>query len=203
MITLYGSPKSSAGRCVWCLEEAGVAYENKALDMRTKEHKADWFLKINPNGKVPALVDGDLNLFESMAINFYIAEKYKPELLGKTMSDKALVSQWSFWASSELQNPIIQVFIQKVFMPEDKKDLKVIAENEEMLPELFSVLNQSLNGKKYLCGSEFTLADLNTASVASIAHAIGFNLAQYPNITSWLGAISERPGFQKYMSLRK
>ena len=81
MITLYGSARSSAGRCLWCLEETGVAYENKNVDMRTKEHQSEAFLKINPNGKVPAMVDGETKLFESMAINFYLADKYKPELL--------------------------------------------------------------------------------------------------------------------------
>ena len=73
MISIYGSPRSSAGRCVWAAEEAGVAYEVKAVDMRNQEHKSAEFLKLNPNGKVPAMKDGDISLFESMAINFYIA----------------------------------------------------------------------------------------------------------------------------------
>ena len=63
MITLYGSARTSAGRCLWCLEETGVAYENKNVDMRSKEHKSDAYLKINPNGKVPAMVDGATMMF--------------------------------------------------------------------------------------------------------------------------------------------
>lgn len=203
MITLYGSPRSSAGRCLWTLEEAGVAYTLKDVDMRNKEHKSPEFLKINPNGKVPALTDGDYTLYESMAINFYVAESYKKELLGHNAKDNGLVHQWSFWAISELQGPIIEIFIQKVFVPEDRRDHNVIENNMKKLPELFHVLNSSLEGKKYLVGNEFTLADLNTASVASIALAIGLDMAPYANITSWMGALSERPAFQKYMSLRK
>lgn len=65
MIKLYGSPKSSAGRCVWTLEEIGVPYELIGVNMQAKEHKSPEFLAINPNGKIPAMVDGDLTLFES------------------------------------------------------------------------------------------------------------------------------------------
>lgn len=203
MITLYGPARSSAGRCLWALEEAGVAYELKNIDMKNKEHKSESFLKINPNGKVPALTDGSLNLFESMAINNYIAEKYKPELLGLTIEERAITSQWSFWASSELQDPIIQVFIQKVFMPEEKRSQAIIDENLEKLPELFAVLNNSLEGKNYLNGKTFTLADLNVQSVVSIAPMIGFDMTPYKNIDSWMKAISDRPAFQKYANLRK
>lgn len=202
MITLYGSPRSSAGRCLWTLEETGVPYNIKDVDMRNKEHKSADFMRINPNGKVPAMVDGDVTLFESMAINFYLADAYKKELLGSTPAERGLVHQWSFWASSELQDPIIQVFIQKVFVPEDKRDLKVIEDNLKKLPELLSVLNSSLEAKNYLAGNQFTLADLNTASVVGICHAIGENLSAYPNIQTWLGAIADRPAFQKYQTLR-
>lgn len=202
MITLYGPARSSAGRCFWLLEELGLPYENKKVDLMNKEHKADWFLKINPNGKVPALVDGDVTLFESMAINYYLTEKYRPEFMGSTIGARANTHQWSFWAISEVQGPMIEIFIQKVFVPEGKKDLKVIEENEKLLPDYFNILNNALEGKKYLNGNEFTLADLNVASVVSIAHPIGFNLAPYKNVTSWLGAVAERPSFHKYMSLR-
>jgi glutathione S-transferase len=202
MITLYGSPKSSAGRCFWCLEEIGIPYTVKPVDFSTKEHKSEWFMKINPNGKVPALTDDALTLFESMAINFYLSEKYKPELLGKTIEEKAQVHQWSFWSIAELQAPIIQIFIQKVFVPAERRSQQVIDENEKMLPGLLTTLNHALENKKYLAGNEFTLADLNTASVASITHAIGYDLSAYPNIKSWLGHITERPAFIKYMGIR-
>lgn len=202
MITLYGSARSSAGRCVWALEEIGVPYTLKEVDMRNKEHKSAEFLKINPNGKVPAMVDGDLTLFESMAINYYLAEAYKKELLGKTPAEKGLVQQWSYWSIAEMQSPMIQVFIQKVFVPAERRDDKVIEENMNQIPALMSVLNNALEGKKYLVGNEFTLADLNTSSVIGIAHAIGFDMKPYSNVNAWLGAIADRPSFQKYMGMR-
>lgn len=202
MITLYGSARTSAGRCLWALEEAGVAYENKNVDFRAKENKSEAFLKINPNGKVPAMVDGETNLFESMAINYYIADKYKPELLGLTPEERAVTNQWSFWASSELQDPIIQVFIQKVFMPAEKRSQTVIDENLAKLPALMEVLDNALASKTYLNGKTFTLADLNTMSVVSIAPHVGFDLSAYKNVDLWMKAITDRPAYQNYAKLR-
>ncbi len=203
MIKLYGSPKSSAGRCVWTLEEIGVPYELIGVNMQAKEHKSPEFLAINPNGKIPAMVDGDLTLFESVAITEYLAAKYKPELLGKTIEEKAITNQWGHWAMSELQPPVIEIFIQKYFMPADKRDEAVIAKNFEKLPALFSVLEKKLENKKYLNGDQFTLADLNVASVAGIAHAIGYNFEGCDKVHDWVHAIAERPAFIKYMNLRK
>lgn len=202
MLTIYGSPRSSAGRCIWTLEEAGVSYALKEVDMRNKEHKSAEFLKINPMGKVPAMVDGDITLFESMAINYYIADTYKKELLGTNALERGLSMQWSFWASCELQPPVIEVFIQKVFVPEDKRDHKVIEKNLSKLPEFLAVLNNALADKKYLAGEQFTIGDINTASVVSICPMMGVDLSTYPHIKSWLEAISDRPAFQKYQGLR-
>lgn len=203
MITLYGPARSSAGRCLWCLEEIGVAYENKNISMQEKEHKSEAFLKINPNGKVPAMVDGNTTLFESMAINMYLAEKYKPELIGTTPEEKAATYQWSFWANSELQDPIIAVFIQKVFMPPEKRSEAIIEENMAKLPACFKILDNALDNKTYLNGKSFSLADLHTASVVNIAPHLGIDLSGYKNISLWLKAISDRPAFLKYSQLRK
>lgn len=203
MIKIYGPARSSTGRCLWCLEEVGVPYENVSIDMRAKEHKSPAFFKINPMGKVPALTDGDLNLFESFAINFYLADKYKPELLGKNSTEKGLVHQWSFWASSELQGPLIEILIQKMFMPDDRRDQASIDRNMECLPTLFTVLDNALNGKKYLVGDSFTLADLNVASVTGIAPAVGFDISAFRNVQAWMQGLTDRPAFQKYSELRK
>ncbi|MCB0362836.1 MAG: glutathione S-transferase [Bdellovibrionales bacterium] len=114
MVAIYGSPRSSSGRCFWCLEEIGIEYENKPINFREKQHKSPEYLKLNPNGKVPVLVDGDFVIWESLAINFYLAEAYKPQLLGSDIQHRGLVHQWSIWALADLQPPLIEAFIQSV-----------------------------------------------------------------------------------------
>lgn len=202
MVEIYGSVRSSTGRCVWCLEEVGIPYQHKVVDMKNKEHKSVDFLKLNPNGKVPVLKDGAFILFESMAINLYLAEKYKPMFLGKSSEEKALSYQWSFWAQSDLQDPLIQIFIQKVFVAEEKRDYKIIADSMQKLPQLFEVLDQALQSKKYLAGLEFTVADLNVCSVVQIAGSVDFDITPYSHVDRWSKTISERAAYRKYAALR-
>ncbi len=169
--------------------------------MANKEHKKEAYLKINPNGKVPALVDGDITLFESCAINNYLAETYKKELLGKTAKERALATQWSYWILTELQDPIIDIYIQKFFVPDEHRNQKVIDENVAKLPGLFTILNNHLATNKYLAGNEFTVADVNVGSIVSLASNIGIDVKVYSNVLNWIMTITERPGFRKYAAL--
>jgi len=204
MIKIYGSPRSSAGRCYLVLEEIGQAYENIPLEMMEKrEHKSPEYLKLNPNGKVPCLVDGNFVIWESLAINNYLADKYKPDLLGATAQERGHVQQWSIWALAELQPPMVEILIQTLFTPEDKRNPVVIAKAQEKIPPMLAVLDQALAGKDYLVGNKLTLADLNAGSVVNIAVALQIPLDQFPNIGRWLGRLKERPSFKKFTELRR
>jgi len=201
MIKIYGSPKSSAGRCFWCLEEVQVPYERVSINFKEREHKSENYLKLNPNGKVPLLLDNDFKIWESIAINFYLAEKYKPELLGKTLEQKALVQQWSIWAIAELQPPIIETFIQLVFVPEEKWDRQVIEKSTGKIPNLLKILDSQLRDQNYLVNDQFTLADLNVASIVGICKDIQYDISSYQNITKWLNQLSQRESFKKYSEI--
>ena len=93
---LYGIPASRAFRSIWAAEEVGVDYELVPTHFLGDSKKPD-YLQINPNGRVPTLVDGDLVLFESMAINLYLAKKYGGKLYPSDAADEARAIQWSFW----------------------------------------------------------------------------------------------------------
>lgn len=203
MIKIYGGQDTSAGRCYWTLEEVGALYETLPIDFRSKEHKGPEYLRMNPNGKIPVMVDGDFILWESMAINSYLAEKYQPTLLGRTLTDRALVSQWSFWALAEYQKPIIDLFIHKVFLPEAKRDAALMANMLLKIEPLNAILNQHLSDRNYMVTHEFTLADLNVASVARLNQYVGVDLATLPHIKSWLDQLSQRPAYQRLMQKRE
>lgn len=201
MINIYGSPKSSAGRCFWTLEEINQPYEAKPVNFREKEHQSDWFTKINPNGKVPVLTDGDFTIWESMAINFYLADKYESVLLGRSPEERGLVHQWSIWSIADLQPPLIDVFIQLTFVPEERRDHKKIEKSLEKLPKLLKTMESRLEDSEYLAGSEFSLADLNTMSVVNICGYVEHSLKDYPHIIKWQERVSKRSAYQRYMKL--
>ncbi|HEY8269443.1 MAG TPA: glutathione S-transferase family protein [Pseudobdellovibrionaceae bacterium] len=203
MIQIYGSPRSSAGRCFLMLEECGLPYEVRPLDMGKKEHKSASFLKLNPNGKVPCLIDNDFVLWESAAIVHYLADKYKPAMLGLNTEDKALVNQWTFWSMTEAQPPLVDILIQKVFVPEDKRDLALIARREQQVPALFEVLEKELINKKYLVADTYSVADVMAGSVMNMAMGLQVDLNPYPNIKSWLSVMRSRPAWVKFAELRQ
>lgn len=201
MIKIYGSPKSSAGRVYWMLEEIGLEYEPVKINMREKEHKGEAYLKLNPNGKVPCLTDGDFVIWESMAINNYLADKYAPDLLGKTPEIRGHAQQWSYWSILELQKHIIDIFIQKIFVPDDRRDTQVIEKAEKQIPPLLKTLDNHLAGKHHIAGPQFTIADINVASIVGITSAIQFDISEYKNIQHWLHTVHTRPAFKKYIRI--
>ncbi len=197
MIKLYGSSRSSAGRCYVMLEECGLKYEVVPVNMREKQHKSPEYMRLNPNGKVPTLIDGDFIIWESIAINRYLAEKYKPELIGGTIEERGHIEQWSVWSMVEMQPPLVDMLIQMVFVPEPHRDMVLVEKCRAKLPDRFSVLNSHLRNREYMVSNYFSLADLNVASVANIALGLQMDLSGYPHLLDWLTRMKARPGFKR------
>lgn len=179
---------------MWLLEEAGVAYENIHVDMASGGHKTAEYLALNPNGKVPTLVDGDFVLWESIAIMNYIVEKYAPQLGGSTVEERALINQWTLWSVIHLYHSFSVLFMQKWRNTPDN-DATAAAHTE--IPRWLGILNAALENKTYLVAEKFTLADITAASIVMRADVIGISLSEYPAITAWLTPILSRPAAQK------
>ncbi len=203
MIEIHGPVGTSADRCYWALEEIGQPYTVAPFSFRTKDHRTPAFLALNPNGKVPVIRDGDLVLWESLAINRYLATQYAPHLLGEGVAARAHVDQWSIWSQVEYQRSLITLFIQKMFVPEDKRDAEKMAEAEGKIRPLNAVLDAHLEGRDFMVGDSFTLADLDVASVARINIPVGIDLADTPNLARWFVAITERPAYLRVRALDK
>jgi len=197
MIVFYGSPMSSSGRTHWMLEELGIPYEYKRLSIRDGDTKKPEYLKINPGGRIPCIQDGDLVLTESMAINFYLAEKYGKDLMPSDPIGRAHVYEWSFWAISNLQPLIITMLLNMMILPEAERNAKAIETARAQLPPYLALLDSVLKGKEYLVGNRFTVADLNTASVIGIGTMVGLDMSQCPNAQAWLSRVQARPAFAK------
>lgn len=199
MIKLYGVPMSRAFRSLWMLEELGLEFENVPTSFmggtRTPE-----FLKLNPNGHIPVLVDGDTVLWESLAINLYLARRYGAGILWPaTMADEGRLFQWSFWAMTEVETALLNVLLHRRILADDKRDGDVASRNEAKLAGPFGVLDGALRGRSYLLGDAFSAADLNVAAVLSWARLAGMALDQWPNLSAWLGRCLERPSCSRAM----
>ena len=119
-LTIYGSPMSRTFRVLWMAKELGLQYENVPLDPRKGEPRNPDFLKINPNGRVPAIKDGDFVMWESLAINLYLAKKHGGPIAPADAAEEGKALMWSMWALTELEDNIV-VLVQNALMPPDRK----------------------------------------------------------------------------------
>jgi glutathione S-transferase len=187
---VYGPAMSRIGRITWCAKEVGVPCEQ--IEVPWNQLKEASFLAINPNGKSPGFEDGDLKLFESLAINLYIAKKYGTgKIYPTTIEDEARVLQWTLWAAAEVEHLVITALLVKLGISTDVAGAKAGA--EKVKPAM-KVLDGYLKGREWLVGKNFSVADLNVASVVGIAHYGDIDLSYVPNVKAWLDHCVSRPG---------
>jgi glutathione S-transferase len=198
MIHVYGHPASRAFRTLWMLEELGLEYEHTPTHFATGETRKPGFLKLNPNGHIPVIREGSLVLWESMAINLYLASKYGREgLWPGSVEEQGLVTQWSFWCMTEAETLLLETMMHRLLLPESERDAARADECVEKLQAPLAVLDAALEGKPHLLGDGFTVADLNVAAVMSWARLGQIDLSAWPNVSAWLGRCLDRAAARK------
>ena len=196
MIKLHGIPGSRALRSIWAIEEVGVDYELTPTHFIGDSKKPD-YLAINPNGRIPALIDGDLKLFESMAINLHLAKKYGGDLYPKDADDESRAVQWSFWGMTEIEPHLMAMVLNKVMLPEDQRDPAAVTAAEEALERPLAVLDAALADRPFLLGDAFSIADLNVAAVLSMSVFVRYDPSGFANVKRWLDTCLGRPAFTR------
>ena len=194
---LYGIPGSRALRSIWAIEEVGIDYELVPTNFMGDSKKPE-YLAINPNGRIPALVDGDVTLFESMAINLYLAKTYGGDLYPSGPADEARAWQWSVWGLTEIEPHLMAILLNRMMLPEDQRDPAKVDQAEESLKRPLGVLEAHLADREHLLGGAFSIADLNVASVLAMSAMVGFDgISEHPKASAWLSAATGRPSFAR------
>jgi glutathione S-transferase len=201
MITLYGTPLSRAGRCLWMLEELGVPFTSVPTLFAGEAQTAE-FRRLNPNGRIPVLDDDGTIVWESMAINLHLADRYGKDLAPRDFAERAHMNQWSFWGMTEIEPGLIDAFVHRVMMPPDKRNPDVAAAGEAKLARPLQVLEGVLGGRPWLVGDRFSVADLNVASVLAVSSAAQIDLGPYPNVQRWAAACWGRPASERARARR-
>jgi glutathione S-transferase len=193
MLQLYGNSTSRAMRCLWMLEEIGEPYQLIEKSTRADDLQIPEYLRLNPNARIPTLVDGNVVLWESMAINIYLAQKYQSPLQCGSAEMLGKAAQWSFWAMLELEGLLLELMNHRAVLPEYARDPSIAERNELQKP--LRVLSGSLGERQFLTGDGFTLADLNVASILVWGKMARLNLSAYPNVARWLNVCLTRPAY--------
>ncbi len=195
---LYHATRTRSVRPRWLLEEMNVPYELVRIDLSKGEHKQPSYLAIHPHGAVPALVDGELALYESSAICMYLADKFPEHRLCPVPGtpDRGLYYQWMVYAIATLEPPLIQIFQHSVMLPEEKRSPQSLAEGKNRFAEVAGVLTEALHKRPFLLGEQFSAADIMIGSTLAWAALLGL-LADFPVLQDYVSRLTQRPAYQR------
>jgi glutathione S-transferase len=201
-LQIYGIARTRAFRALWVAKELGIDYEHLPIEIGDAGARTPEFLAINPNGRLPVIVDGDFVLFESLAITMYLAKKHSHgKLYPGSLEGEARTWQWSLWAVTEVDRGVNIWSLHAVRLPEAERDAGKREEALKVLVAPFKVLDAAVSKQPYLIGNEFTVADLNVAAV--ISRAVDMDLSASPNLKVWLDRCLDRPAARDALALSR
>ncbi len=195
-LTFYYAPHSSASPVHWTLEELGVPYEKVQLDFRAGDTKKPDFLKLNPNAKVPVLVHDGVAIFESAAIQLYLGELFgvAKGLYPAPGPKRGEVMKWIVWTNVTLGEAMSRYGRNLgQWAPEDERNAKAGETAKAEILGLLQIVEDTLQGRSYLTGEDFTLADLHLASWLDYVRMMKIDIDPYPALVAWCSRCTARP----------
>ncbi|MFT4152111.1 MAG: glutathione S-transferase family protein [Paracoccaceae bacterium] len=213
MITLYGVYRSRASRPLWLLAECGADYTHvpviQAYRLNDDDSRARLlntasaeFLRVNPQGQIPAMEEDGLVLTESLAITLYLAKRHGGDLGPRDASEDAQMTQWALFAATSVEPAALEIQMA-VQAGAGTKSEAVAALNAEKLRRPLKRLQGHLAAHPWLVGDRFTVADINTAECVRYAQGHPTLLAEFPAVKDWLDRCQARPGFKSMWAARE
>jgi len=197
MMKLYGTPPTRALRALWLLNELGLDHENIPVDLGAGEQLTPEFLALNPGAKLPVLVDGDMVICESAAIQLYLADKYGDRFPGSglipdTADDRGRMYHWLFFLMTEIEAPLWRIALHSfVYEPEEQSATEIALAKRDAA-RMIAVLEQHMQGRDYLVGERVTVADFNAAFTLDWAREEAL-LDDAPVLSAYLESMYARP----------
>lgn len=193
---LYHCRGARSLRCVWALEEMGLDYELEVLPFPPRVF-AKHYKDVNPLGTVPALIDGDAMLTESVGICHYLAEKYGPTPLSLRPDEKDYGDylNWMYRSDATLTFPLTIYFRYTALEPEDRRLPQAAEDYRKWFLRRWSSVEAGLDNREYLCADRFTMADICVGYALHFAETLGVSEAMTPNVARWWRNIASRGAF--------
>jgi glutathione S-transferase len=210
MITIYGVLRSRALRNIWLLEEMGKPYRHVPVIQNfrsgaegTMHSRSAEYLRISPNGGIPAMEDDGLVLSESLAINLYLARKFGAPLGPADAREDGRMLQWTLFAATEIEPRSIQILYNRVQLPPDQRSEATVQQAIAALRTPLAALESALAETGFLVGGRFTVADINMAEVIRYTMPAPEALETAPRTRAWLTAAHARPAWKTIFARRE
>lgn len=199
-LTIYGVAQSRAFRTLWAARELALTCERVPHHYAGPEVKAEPYLSINPMGAIPAIDDDGFTLFESLAINLYLARK-AGKLWPRSLQGEGLVYQWTLFAATEIDPQLGTWYLHTAYLPAEQRKPEVAAGAVPKVAQRFDALERAIGTRTWLADDTFTIGDLNLA--AAMYRAPSFGLDRWPRTRAWLARCYDRPAAQAAVAERE
>jgi glutathione S-transferase/GST-like protein len=191
-IKLYTAATPNGWKISIALEEMALPYAVQVIDFASQEQKTDWYVKLNPNGRIPTLEDDGFVIFESGAILIYLGEK-TGKFLPRDVKGRSRVMQWLMFQMSAIGPMMGQANVFLRYFPE--KLPAAIERYQREVTRLFGVLDRQLHSHEYVAG-EYSIADMALWPWVSGYEWSGVSVAEFPSLQRWLALVGARPAVQ-------
>jgi len=201
-LIFYYSPMSTAVATHWVLEELKVPYEKVKLDIQAGDTKKPDYLKINPNGVVPAIVHDGTVVFESAAIAIYLGETFGVEkgLFPAAGPKRGEAIKWIVWVNVTLGGAVSrQQYASSPRLPAEQHNAKAAEAARADAEKALGVLDAALANSPWLLGDTFSIADAHLSAFVGYTGMIGYDLKKFPKLADWNARASARPAFAEVM----
>jgi glutathione S-transferase len=190
---LYEFAPTRSIRVRWMLQELGVDFEAVTVNLAAGEHRHPEFLKLNPAGKVPVLVDDDLVLTESVAILLYLAEKYPhKELLPTDIKQRSQFYRWLLFTATELEQPLWRIARHTSLYPEHLRLTAEVSLARQDFTDMVAVMEEHMQGRQFIVGNTVTIADFVSAHILDWANEVQL-LDGCPQLLQYMERMYARP----------
>jgi glutathione S-transferase len=195
---IFHAPNTRSVRIVWLCEELGLSYELEKFKLGDPAMRDPEYLKVHPMGRVPALEDGDVRIFESGAIVQYLLAKYGEGRLqpAQDSPEFATYLQWLHYAEGMIMPHVNIIVVETILLPEDRRNQVNVDRSTRLLGRMLSAVNDGLEGRDYLAG-EFSGADIMTGHASIVANRLGADVEDKPNVAAYIERLQARPALQK------
>ena len=195
---IHHAPNSRSVRALWLFNELGLPYELEIYPLGDKSMRTPEYLRVHPLGRVPALEDGDLTIFESGAIVQYVLDKYGDGAMVPTSgsTDYPTYLQWLHYAEGMIMPQINIIVVETIFLPEERRNQTNVDRATKLLTRMLTAVDIHLQDREFLAGG-FSGADIMTGHACIVSGRLGADISDKPNVAAYIDRLEARPALQK------
>ena len=202
MLKVYGRNNSvNVQKVMWVIGELGLASERLDVGGAFGQNDQDWYLAMNPMGRVPVLDDDGYILWESHSIIRYLAQKHDSDLYTGDAQARGDMDKWLDWQIGFMQPAITPVFWGLIRTAEADRDMAAIQAASLETAKLIGILNDHLQGRDFMAGGQFSIADVPVGAMTYRWYGLEVEHPYYPNLRAWYERLTQRPAYQEHVML--